>query len=100
MHSFDVQRSAFSVQCSPTKMFDVINNAQESRVDKLQLSMLACLMFVGVAFIYSATMIGETATSLPLFNQLWFRQIVWYALGIGVAGAMCLVDYRSLSRFS
>src|ERR1044071_8900142 len=81
-------------------MFDVINNAQQSRVDKLQLAALAGLMFIGVAFVYSATMIGETANALPLFNQLWFRQIIWYGLGIGVAAGMCLVDYRALSRWS
>jgi rod shape determining protein RodA len=81
-------------------MFDVINNAQQSRVDKLQLAALACLMFVGVAFVYSATMIGETATTLPIYDQLWFRQIIWYAMGIGGAAVLCLVDYRALSRFS
>jgi len=81
-------------------MFDVINNAQQSRVDKLQLAALAGLMFIGVAFVYSATMIGETANALPLYDQLWFRQIIWYALGGGVAVAMCFVDYRGLSRFS
>jgi rod shape determining protein RodA len=81
-------------------MFDVINNAQQSRVDKLQLAALACLMFVGVAFVYSATMIGETAVSLPIYDQLWFRQIVWYVLGAGGAAMLCLVDYRTLSRFS
>lgn len=81
-------------------MFDVINNAQQSRVDKLQLAALACLMFVGVAFVYSATMIGETAVSLPIYDQLWFRQIVWYALGASGAALLCLVDYRALSRFS
>jgi rod shape determining protein RodA len=81
-------------------MFDVLNNAQQSRVDKLQLSALAALMFVGVAFVYSATMIGETANALPLYDQLWFRQIIWYALGIGAAAVLCFVDYRALSRFS
>ena len=81
-------------------MFDVINNAQQSRVDKLQLAALACLMFVGVAFVYSATMIGEGAGALPIYDQLWFRQIIWYALGIGGAVALCFVDYRALSRFS
>jgi rod shape determining protein RodA len=84
----------------PRKMFDVINNAQEARVDKLQLAALGGLMAVGVAFIYSATMIGETANALPLFNQLWLRQIIWYGLGIGVAATMCLVDYRALSRWA
>lgn len=81
-------------------MFDVINNAQQSRVDKLQLAALACLMFIGVAFVYSATMIGESAITLPVYNQLWFRQLVWYALGIGGAATLCLVDYRAMSRFA
>jgi len=81
-------------------MFDVINNAQQSRVDKLQLSALLGLMAVGVAFVYSATMIGEKAMELPLYDQLWLRQMVWYAVGVGVAGVLCLVDYRSLSRWS
>jgi cell division protein FtsW (lipid II flippase) len=81
-------------------MFDVINNAQQSRVDKLQLSALACLMFIGVAFVYSATMIGESANMLPIYDQLWFRQIIWYTIGITGAAALCFIDYRALSRFA
>jgi rod shape determining protein RodA len=37
---------------------------------------------------------------LPIYDQLWFRQIVWYVLGVGGAAMLCLVDYRALSRFS
>src|SRR6185437_3480406 len=81
-------------------MFDVINNAQQSRVDKLQLAALAYLMAIGVAFIYSATMVGDAASTVKLVDQLWFRQIVWYVLGIGAAAALCIVDYRSLTRWS
>src|ERR1041385_5690057 len=81
-------------------MFDVINSAQQPRVDKLQLSAIAALMLIGVAFVYSATMIGESASLLPIYNQLWFRQIIWYALGIGGAVALCFLDYRTLTRFS
>src|SRR3954468_24536519 len=81
-------------------MFDVINNAQQSRVDKLQMAALVGLMAIGVAFVYSATMIGQTAISLPIYDQLWFRQIVWYVLGVGVAAALCFIDYRAISRFS
>ena len=55
-------------------MFDVINNAQQSRVDKLQLAALACLMLVGAAFVYSATMANDAASALPWYDQLWFRQ--------------------------
>jgi rod shape determining protein RodA len=81
-------------------MFDVINNAQQSRVDKLQLSALLCLMLIGVAFVYSATMIVGSPNALPIYDQLWFRQIVWYALGAGGAVALCFVDYRTLARWS
>lgn len=81
-------------------MFDVINSAQQSRVDKLQLSAIAGLMLIGVAFVYSATMIGETANALPLYDQLWFRQIVYFVIGIGGAAALCLLDYRTLTRWS
>jgi rod shape determining protein RodA len=69
-------------------------------VDKVQLAALACLMFVGVAFVYSATMVGDTTGTLPIYDQLWFRQIVWYVLGGGCAAALCLIDYRTLSRFA
>ena len=79
-------------------MFDDINNSQQSRVDKLQLSALVCLMLVGVAFIYSAT--RDMVATAAVYDQLWFRQIIWYGLGMGVAGAICFVDYRTLSRFS
>jgi rod shape determining protein RodA len=96
----NVPRSMFRVRCFPRTMFDVINNAQQARLDKLQLAALAGLMAVGVAFVYSATMIGETANALPIYDQLWFRQIVWYALGLGGAAALCLIDYRAISRFS
>src|SRR5262249_23391173 len=81
-------------------MFDVINSAQQSRVDKLQLAALAGLMLIGVAFVYSATMIGESANAVPIYDQLWFRQIVWYGLGLGGAAALCLIDYRTLTRWS
>jgi rod shape determining protein RodA len=81
-------------------MFDVINNAQQARLDKLQLSAIVCLMFVGVAFVYSATIVGEAASTLPIYDQLWMRQIIWYIVGIGAAAAVCLIDYRTLSRWS
>lgn len=80
-------------------MFDVINSDQQPRVDKLQLSALAGLMLIGTAFVFSATT-GDTAGSVALYNQLWFRQIIWYALGFGAAAGLCIVDYRSLTRWS
>ncbi|SPE52841.1 Rod shape-determining protein RodA [Verrucomicrobia bacterium] len=81
-------------------MFETSLTDPKSRLDRLQLAALAALMLVGAVFVFSATMVGEAATSAPWYNQSWVRQILWYVLGIGAAGVFCLVDYRSLARWS
>src|SRR5581483_5699290 len=96
----DVGCWMLDVRCSISPMFDVINNAQQSRVDRLQLAATAVLMLLGTAFVYSATMIGDSAGTLALYNQAWFRQIVWYALGLTAAVGFCVIDYRSMARWS
>jgi rod shape determining protein RodA len=45
-------------------------------------------------------MVSESALTAPLYNQIWFRQIIWYALGIGAAAGLCCVDYQTLARWS
>jgi rod shape determining protein RodA len=70
------------------------------KLDRLQLAALAGLMFLGAVFVFSATMASESAALVPWFKQFWFRQIIWYALGIGAGAAVCLVDYHTLSRWS
>src|ERR1017187_7183251 len=70
------------------------------RLDRLQLVALAGLMFLGVAFVFSATMANQAASTLPWYDQSWVRQIVWYALGLGAGAALCLVDYHTLARWS
>src|SRR5690606_16382600 len=72
----------------------------QTRIDKIQLIAIAGLMFLGAAFIYSATMVTESAQVRPLINQTWFRQIIWYAMGTGAAVGLCLLDYRSIARWS
>lgn len=81
-------------------MFDPILNERQPRIDKLQLAAIAGLMFLGAAFIYSATMVSENVRDLPLYNQTWFRQVVWYVLGVGAAVGLCLIDYRIFTRWS
>src|SRR3974390_2002319 len=68
--------------------------------DRVQLAALVGLMFVGAAFVFSATMANETAAALPWFKQNWVHQLIWYALGLGAGAAICLVDYHTLSRWS
>ena len=74
-------------------------NEREPRFDRLQLVALAALMFIGAMFVYSATA-ANAPSSLPWYDQSWVRQIIWYILGIGVATALCVVDYHLLARWS
>ena len=69
------------------------------RIDKMQFAALLGLMVMGVLFIYSATLAHET-NDTPLYRERYFMQIVFYAAGLLVAFALCLVDYHSLSRWS
>ncbi|HXJ75848.1 MAG TPA: FtsW/RodA/SpoVE family cell cycle protein, partial [Candidatus Dormibacteraeota bacterium] len=75
-------------------------NEHQARLDKVQIVALTGLMLLGAAFVYSATMVSESAATLSWFRQSWFRQIVWYALGTGAAASICLIDYRALARWA
>jgi rod shape determining protein RodA len=73
-------------------------NSKEPRLDRIQLVGIAGLMLLGAAFIFSATHNSEITPALV--NQMWFRQVVYYALGVGAAIGLCFVDYRIFSRWS
>ena len=81
-------------------MFESHLSENQSRVEKMQLAALCALMAVGTLFVYSATMVSDAAVSARLYDQTWFRQIIWYALGIGAAVGLCWVDYRTIARWS
>jgi rod shape determining protein RodA len=81
--------------------------------DTPQLLAVAGLVLLGTVFVYSATMVSEPVGFWQqyhentlvdfmgwLVRQLFFRQIVWYALGIGAAALVCWVDYHTLARWS
>ena len=81
-------------------MFEDSLNEHKTRIERFQLIALAGLMLLGTAFVYSATMVSESAAAAPIYDQLWFRQIIWYVVGICAAGAVCIVDYHTLARWS
>jgi rod shape determining protein RodA len=81
-------------------MFDPDLNERQPRFERVQLAALFGLMTLGALFVYSATMVSESASSAAWSNQSWFRQIIWYALGIGVAAALCCVDYHTMARWA
>lgn len=81
-------------------MANLLNKESEGRLDPLQLAALAVLMFIGTMFVCSATMANAATALLPWYEQIWMRQIIWYALGLGAAAAVCLTDYHTLVRWS
>ncbi|HXI49913.1 MAG TPA: rod shape-determining protein RodA [Candidatus Saccharimonadales bacterium] len=80
--------------------FPVISSDRHPRVDWLMMTALLGLMVVGVLFVYSATMANESAALIPWYNQPWFRQVVWYGIGLTAIAGICMVDYRILARWS
>jgi rod shape determining protein RodA len=52
------------------------------------------LMFLGTAFIFSAT------ESQPALRQTYLHQVLWYGLGLGAAAAACYFEYGTLARWS
>jgi rod shape determining protein RodA len=80
-------------------MFNRAQTERPSGVDMLQLLAVFGLMLISVAFVYSATTASETGP-LAWYRQAAFRQIIWFVLGVGAAGAVCFVDYHVLARWS
>ena len=81
-------------------MYTTNYNVPKESFDKLQIAALIGLMFIGAAFVYSATMANDSAALQPWYDQAWVRQIVWYVLGLGMATFVCVVDYHTLSRWA
>ena len=75
-------------------------NERESKLERLQLIAVFGLMVIGAMFICSATSSNAQESQKVWYAQIWFRQIVWYALGLGAAAGLCLVSYHTLARWS
>jgi rod shape determining protein RodA len=45
-------------------------------------------------------MVTESAMAAPLYKQIWFRQLVWYGVGLAAAAAVCLNNYHTLARWA
>lgn len=80
-------------------MFTTQYNERVSKVDKFQLLAVLGLMLISVAFVYSATTANSHVT-LAWYRESWFKQVIWFAIGLSAAGAICVVDYHALARWS
>ena len=76
------------------------NKEPHARIDWLMVGALVCLMFIGIMFVYSATMANDASAHLVWHKQSWVRQLIWCVFGLGAAGAVCLIDYRIMSRWA
>ena len=81
-------------------MFAIPTSEHPSRVDWLQVLALLGLMIVSVMFIYSVMATQAVTTTLPWYRARYVMQAVWFVAGIAGAVVVCLIDYRTLTRFS
>lgn len=81
-------------------MLKPISIEREPRLDWLQMVAVLALMVIGYFFVYSAAMVGGGISSLPWWRQQPSMQAIWCLVGVGAATVICLVDYRTLSRYS
>src|ERR1039457_3796678 len=81
-------------------MFDADLQNHQSRIDRLLIAALCGLMVLGAMFVYSATMVSGSAGLAAWYNQVWFRQIIWYGIGTGAAAGLCCVDYHTVARWT
>ncbi len=79
--------------------FTPMQKERQSRLDGLQLGAVLALIVLSVAFVFSATP-HEVSASTAWYRQTFFRQIVWFTVGLGAAAAVCILDYRSISRWA
>lgn len=61
---------------------------------------VVALMVLGALFVASATLGGEGLAGTPWLKRGYVRQMIWYALGSGLAVLVCVRDYRWLSRWA
>jgi rod shape determining protein RodA len=77
-------------------MFNTAIKPDRAKIDWLMLAAIGGLMIFGVLFVYSATMANESS----LTANYYLRQMFFYALGLGVGAAFCLIDYHIWSRWA
>jgi rod shape determining protein RodA len=80
-------------------MFNPLLTETRSRIDRLQIGALCALMVLGALFVYSATMVTDSAFAAPIYKQKWVLQLVWYFAGTCAAVVLCLVNYQTLARW-
>lgn len=80
-------------------MFKPLPIEREPRLEWLQMGALLALTLIGCLFIWSASA-ADMSNSTPWHSWLPVRQLIWAGIGLCCGVAICLVDYRTLSRYA
>jgi len=72
----------------------------ERDLDWALLAAALCLAILGVLFICSATIGREAVKGVVWYRLTYFHQIIWIAVGLSAAAAVCVTDYSRLTRWS
>jgi len=78
-------------------MYDTPINERHPRVSWPLILALLGLMLISVAFISSAK---PPVEGIAWHRQFYVKQMIWFVLGSGAAVGICMLDYRSLARWS
>ena len=76
------------------------SNKEFPRPEWGMLLAVAGLLCLGAAFIYSATSGRLLDSSIEWYQEKYVRQLLAALLGLGLAAAVCLVDYQIIARWS
>jgi rod shape determining protein RodA len=80
-------------------MYERSLNERKGEYDWPLMAAVVGLVFIGTAFIFSATDI-HGGLGVPWYRQVYLHQVAWYVLGAGAAAAVCRLKYGSLARWS
>jgi rod shape determining protein RodA len=75
-------------------MYEASLTQKEPRMDWLLVGAIAGLLFVGLAFVFSATTAADPS------SRFWIKQGIFYGLGLVLAAGVCFIPYESISRFA
>jgi rod shape determining protein RodA len=81
-------------------MFNTKLNEKESPIQWPMILALTGLMAIGAAFVFSATSSNDMFRQLAWYRQPWFRQMIFYVVGMAGAVGICFVSYHRLARWS